>query len=322
MLRDVAVIAEDGMTPFEFGLLCEAFAVDRRVNGVPLLDFAVCAARPGLVRTNLGFGIEVEHGLDRTAQADLVAVPAVSRLVGEPTVSPAVLEALRAAVHRGAQVLSVCSGAFLLGEAGLLDDRACTTHWMYTDDLARRFPRARVQPEVLYVEDGPVVTSAGSAAGLDACLHLWRKAYGSTVAGMVARRMVVPPQRQGGQAQFIRTPVPEPDADTLGPLLDWIVDHLDEPLDVPALARRAVMSERTFARRFRDETGSTPHTWVTTQRVRRAEELLESTGWSVERIADAVGFGSTAVLRHHFVKHRGVSPQQYRASFNADAAGF
>jgi transcriptional regulator GlxA family with amidase domain len=314
MLSNVAVIAYDVVAPFELGVLCEAFGVDRSEQGIAALDFAVCAPTPGTVRTSMGFGLQVEHDLSRTESADLVAVPAVDR---QRPVPAAVVEALRAAHDRGARVLSICSGAFALGAAGLLDDRACTTHWMYTDELAARFPRARVIPEVLYVDEDPVITSAGSAAGLDACLHLWRKERGAAVAGLVARRMVVPPQRDGGQAQFIATPVPDCDAETLGPLLAWIGEHLGEDLSVEVLARRMSMSERTFARRFRAETGTTPHAWVTRQRLLLAEQLLETTDRSVEQIAYQVGFGNAATFRHHFLRARSVSPQQYRRTFSA-----
>jgi transcriptional regulator GlxA family with amidase domain len=211
----------------------------------------------------------------------------------------------------------VCSGAFTLGVAGLLDGRECTTHWRHTAELARRFPAARVVPEVLYVDAGSVVTSAGTAAGLDACLHVWRQEYGAAVAAKVARRMVVPPQRDGGQAQFIERAVPDCDVETLGPLLTWIVEHLDDDLDVESLAQRAAMSPRTFARRFRAETGATPHTWVTNQRVLRAEALLEQTDHPVDRIAREVGFGNAATLRLHFTRARGVAPQRYRQSFSS-----
>ena len=312
MLASVAVIAQDGVEPFDLGVLWEAFGVDRRDDGVPLLDFAVCAEQPGPVRTEAGFSLVVEHGLDRVAEADLVAVPAASRGAGA---SEAVRRTLVAARDRGARVLSVCTGAFTLGEAGLLDGRECTTHWKHSDELAARFPAATVLPEVLYVDTGAVVTSAGSAAGLDACLHLWRQGHGAAVAGAVARRMVVPPQREGGQAQYIARPVVEHVAETLAPVLTWALDHLGEPLDVDTLADRAAMSPRTFARRFRDETGTTPHAWVTTQRLRRAEELLERGTDPVEAIADRVGFGNAATLRMHFTRARGVSPQAYRRQF-------
>jgi transcriptional regulator GlxA family with amidase domain len=321
MISNVAVIVYDGVAPFELGVLCEAWATDRSDQGVPVFDFALCTPRPGSVATTAGFGLTVEHDLSRVRDADLVAVPAIPR--HEP-VPAAVIEALQDAHARGARVLSVCSGAFALGAAGLLDGRRCTTHWRYTDELAARFPQAEVVPEVLYVDEDPVFTSAGSAAGLDACLHLWRKEFGASIAGTVARRMVVPPQRDGGQAQFIESVVPECDAETLGPLLVWVTEHLDEPLDVDRLARQTNMSSRTFARRFRAETGTTPHAWTTSQRVLRAEQLLESTDRPVERIAADVGFANAATLRHHFTRVRGVSPQQYRRMFcsvQAEQAG-
>src|SRR3954468_22626244 len=225
VLTKVAVIAFDGVAPFELGVLCEAWGVDRTEHGVPTLDFALCAPRAGQVSTTMGFSLLVEHDLEPAYSADLVCVPAQRR--DGPMPGP-VLEALRDAVDRGARVMSVCSGAFALGEAGLLDGRGCTTHWMYTAELQARFPKARVVPEVLYVDEDPVITAAGSAAGLDACLHLWRKEYGARVASMVARRMVVPPQRDGGQAQFIARAVPDCSAETLGPLLTWITENLAE----------------------------------------------------------------------------------------------
>ncbi|HEX2893186.1 MAG TPA: helix-turn-helix domain-containing protein [Marmoricola sp.] len=313
MLTKVAAIVFDGVSPFELGVVCEAWGVDRTANGVPALDFAICAARPGRVATSMGFGLDVDDDLSRAEAADLVCVPAIHR---DWPVPGEVLEVLRDTVERGARVLSVCSGAFVLGEAGLLDGRRCTTHWMYTDDLQRRFPAAEVVPEVLYVDEDPVITSAGSAAGLDACLHLWRKEYGASVASMVARRMVVPPQRDGGQAQYIARAVPECTAETLGPLLAWITENLGEDHSVEALARRAHMSPRTFARRFRAETGTTPHAWVTTQRLIAAEELLESSDASIEQIASEVGFGNAATMRQHFSRIRGISPQGYRQSFS------
>jgi len=314
VLTNVAVVATHGIAPFELGIFCEAFGSDRSDDGLPVLDFAVCAPTPGSYRSSAGFAIAVEHDLSRVAEADLVAVPAFDDLDG---VDGAILEALRAAHDRGARIVSVCSGAFVLGHAGLLDDRECTTHWRYTDQLAARFPAARVVPEVLYVDAGPIVTSAGTAAGLDACLHLWRQEYGAAAATKIARRMVVPPQREGGQAQYISTPVPDCEAETLGPLLRWVEGHLGEPHTVESLARRAAMSPRTFARRFRAETGATPHAWITARRVLRAEELLETSDRSIDWIADEVGFGNAATLRHHFNRARTVSPQQYRRTFSA-----
>lgn len=313
MLTNVAVLVWDEVTLFELGVLCEAFAPDRSAEGLPTLDFAVCGVEPGQVRTSLGFGIEVLHGLDRVADADLVCVPAVNRY---STVPPAIIRALQETVARGARVLSVCSGAFALGEAGLLDGREATTHWKHTDELAARFPLARVIPEVLYVDAGQVITSAGSAAGLDAALHVWREAYGAAAASTVARGMVVPPQRPGGQAQFISRPVPECTADSLAPLLEWIEGNLGQDLSIDMLARQTHLSTRTFARRFKDETGTTPYGWILVQRVAAAQALLEQSDLTVEQIASEVGFGNAATLRHHFSKVRGVSPQQYRRAFS------
>ncbi|MFH5824988.1 helix-turn-helix domain-containing protein [Georgenia sp. AZ-5] len=313
MIHNVVALVYDGVSPFELGVVCEAWGIDRSDMGLPTFDFAVCAPRAGAVATNVGFGLQVGHDLARVREADLVVVPAVPRHADVP---PAVIAALQEAYGRGARIMSVCSGAFALGEAGLLDGRECTTHWMYTDELAARFPAARVIPEVLYVDADAILTSAGTAAGVDASLYLWRQEFGSAAANQVARRMVVPPHRDGGQAQFIRTPVPEYDAQTLGPLLSWIPEHLDSPLDVETLAARSAMSPRTFARRFRAETGTTPHAWVTAQRVRRAEQLLEQTDRSVDRIAAEVGL-APAALRHHLAQARGLSPQQYRRRFSA-----
>ena len=316
VLQNVAVLAYDNIAPFELGVLVEVFGYDRSDEGLAVLDFAVCAPEPGSYRTSAGgMQLTVEHGLDRLAEADLVGIPAFADGTELPEVA---LEALRAAHDRGARLLSVCSGAFVLGEAGLLDGHSCTTHWRYTDELARRFPLARVVPAGLYVDDGQIYTSASTAAGIDASLHLWRQEYGAAAASKIARRMVVPPQREGGQAQFIRTPVPDCcDAETLGPLLTWLDEHLDEPHTVEGLAKQASMSPRTFARRFRAETGTTPHAWITSRRVLRAEALLETTDRPVDWIAAEVGFGNGATLRHHFTRARSVSPQQYRRTFSA-----
>jgi transcriptional regulator GlxA family with amidase domain len=312
MLSNVAVLVYEGVAPFELGVLCEAWGLDRADDGVPPFDFAVCAPEPGRLRTSQGFDLHVAHGLDRVAQADLVTLPAMPR---DQQVPQLVINAVRGAFERGARLLSVCSGAFVLGEAGLLDGRRCTTHWRYAAELAARFPAAQVDADVLYVDADPVFTSAGSAAGLDACLYLLRKEFGAQVAGAVARRMVVPPHRDGGQAQFVRAQVADVEADTVAPVLDWLVGHLDEDLSVDALARRVHMSPRTFARRFREETGTTPHQWLSHQRVLLAERLLEETGLPIEEVARRSGFGTAATLRQSFSRVRGTSPAAYRRTF-------
>ncbi len=310
-LRSVAAVALPGVAPFELGVVCEVFGIDRTGDGVPAFDFTVVTEHPGTVSTSMGFSLDVAHGLDRAAGADLVAVPA--RLLG-PAAGDAVVRLLRETVERGARVLSICSGAFVLGEAGLLDDRPCTAHWMNAGELAERYPRARVDPDVLYVDDGAVVTSAGTAAGIDACLHLVRQAYGATVAARIARRMVVPPHRDGGQAQYVATPLRRAADDDVAALQEWAMARLDEDLSVERLARQALVSPRTLARRFTEACGATPAAWVARMRLQRAQELLETTSLPVDAIAAEVGWGTGAVLRHHFGK-LGTTPLAYRRAF-------
>jgi transcriptional regulator GlxA family with amidase domain len=311
-LRSVAAVVVPGVTPFELGVACEGFGVDRTADGVPPCDFAVVAVDDTPVHTSNGFTISTPHRLDVAEQADLVIVIAT---LG-PTVWPAeLLGTLRRTVARGASVMSICNGAFALGEAGLLDGRDCTTHWRHAARLTEEFPAARVNPNVLYVCDGPVLTSAGSAAGLDLCLHLIREEYGATVANIVARRMVMPPFRDGGQAQFVGAPVRACEAETLAPLLDEITSDLANDHTVESMASRSAMSLRTFARRFRDETGTTPHVWLTNQRVHHARQLLERGDDPIETVAQRSGFGTAAMLRHHFTRLVGTSPAAYRRTF-------
>ena len=318
-MRKVVVLVQDGVESFGLGALVEVFGEpEHPEDGTPVFEFVVATPRPGRVRGMAGYDLVVEHGLEEAADADLVCV-APKRDYLEP--SPEVARVVAAAHARGAHVFAHCTAAFVLGEAGLLDGRRCTTHWRHVDALAEKFPRAIVDENVLYVQDGTIVTGAGSAAGLDAALHLLRQQFGARVAAAVARRMVVPPHRSGGQAQFITRPVVDCEAETLGPLLTWITENLGEDLGVDVLAKRSHMSPRTFARRFRAETGTTPHTWVVAQRVQAAEELLELTDHSIDWIADEVGFGNAAGLRHHFTRVRGVSPQQYRRTFTGADAG-
>ena len=316
MLTSVAVVTLDQVASFELGVICEVFGTDRG-EGYPRYDFQLCSIDGGPVTTRSGYRIMPHADLGPVASADLVAIPAHPI---DTTIPEAVLDALRAAHQRGAWLLTVCSGAFALGEAGLLDGRRCTTHWIYAAELARRYPRAEVHPNALYVEDGNLLTSAGTAAGIDLCLHLVRTVHGSAVATKLARRMVVPPHRAGGQAQYVEAPLPKvADAPTLEPLLAWLIEHLDRPVDIGAMARRAHMAPRTFARRFRAETGTTPHDWLTGQRVLLARRLLEETDLGVDAVALRSGFGDAAMLRHHFTRRLGTTPHAYRSTFRGQS---
>jgi AraC family transcriptional regulator, transcriptional activator FtrA len=313
VLRNVAAVLVEGVAPFEFGVVCEVFGSDAPFEGAEPMRLRVCGELPGQpLRSGAGVLFTPEYGLAALADADLVAVPAATVREAYP---PAVLAALRAAADRGATLLSVCTGAFILGAAGLLDDRPCTTHWSQAAALAERFPAAKVDPDVLFVDDGDLVTSAGTAAGIDACLHLVRRELGAARATAVARRMVVAPQREGGQRQFVEPTVPGWSADGLQPVLGWMVDTLDTDHSVAELARRARMSPRTFARRFGAETGTTPLRWLTLQRVAHARQLLEETRLGVDEVARRCGFGTAALLRHHFRRAVGVTPTAYRRSF-------
>ena len=321
MLRKVAVVVVHGFLPFEFGTICEVFGVDRSDDGLPFYEFAVVAGEPPPIRAHNDFTMYPSCGLERLEEADLIALPAVNdaRLgPGSQAFPGELLAALRRAVDRGTRVLSVCSGAFILGEAGLLEGRHCTTHWRSAAELARRYPEAKVDPDVLYVDDDPVITSAGTAAGIDACLYLVRKEQGSRVANGIARRMVVPPHRDGGQAQYVNQPVAPSCDGTLRDLLEWLRAHLDQPLSVRQLAARANMSERTFARRFVQDTGTTPQRWLIGQRLLLAQQLLEESDETVDAVADRAGFGNATALRHHFRAWRGTTPNAYRRLFRGD----
>jgi transcriptional regulator GlxA family with amidase domain len=307
----VAVLALDTVIAFDLATATDVFGWLRLADGTGPYEVRVC----GLGPVDAGaFTLEPRFGLDALTAADTVIVPGVRDVRRPP---PAVLDALVAAAARGARVASICSGAFVLAEAGLLDGLRATTHWRATDELARRFPAVRVDPDVLYVDNGQVLTSAGAAAGLDLCLHLVRRDHGAAVAAMAARDAVMPLERDGGQSQFITHPPPTPDGGSLEPLLRWVDQHLADPLPLGTLARRAAMSERTLSRRFHEQTGTTPAQWVLTARVRRAQALLETTALNVEQIAGEVGFRSSAVLRERFGAVVGTSPVAYRRAFQA-----
>ena len=314
MLETVSVLVLDGVAPFEFGVICEVFGIDRVADGVPNFDFKVCGPEPGRpLRTTVGAALVADHGYDSLIGVDLVAIPAITGPYPQEA-----LDAVRAAAESGSIILTVCSGAFVVGAAGLLDGRRCTTHWMHADSLAALHPTAKVDRNVLFVDDGNLITSAGTAAGIDACLHLVRRELGSEVTNTIARRMVVPPQRDGGQRQYIDQPIPVRCSEGFAPQLDWILTNLDQPHTVATLASRASMSVRTFARRFVDETGRTPMQWVTDQRVLHARRLLEETDLDIDRVAAESGFGAATLLRHHFRRVIGVTPSDYRRSFACD----
>ncbi|GAA3150298.1 helix-turn-helix domain-containing protein [Planomonospora alba] len=315
----VAVAVTDATPVFELAVPCEVFGVDRSDIADPWYELRLCAAEPGPLRTTAGMRLSTDHGLDALPEADTVVVAACSRAVQLDPPRP-LLEAVRAAHARGRRIVSICSGVYVLAAAGLLDGRRATTHWMNAGDFARRFPSVRLDPDALYTDDGDILTSAGTGAAIDVCLHLVRHDHGAAAAAEVARRMVVPPHREGGQPQYARLLVQPGHDDGLAPVLGWARDHLDEPVTVADLARVACLSERTLTRRFRDALGITPLQWLLQQRVRLAQELLETTDEPVEAVARRTGFGTAANLRHHFGRIAGVSPQAYRHVFRHRAA--
>jgi len=313
-MKTVAVIVQDGFAPFEFGVACEAFGLDRTADGIPNFDFRIVTPEPGAVASKMGFSINVENDLSFAYEADLVVVSPTPREFWTH-MDERVLEVVRQAVAREAWVLSVCSGSFVLAAAGVLDGRRATTHWMYAQMMAEMYPSVDVDPDVLYVQDGRIITSAGTAAGLDACLHLLRQELGAEMTNTIARRMVVPPQRDGGQAQFIDKPLPVAASMSLAPVSDWILQNLRADLSVDQLAARAHMSPRTFARRFKADFGATPAAWLSRQRILHAQRLLEKTDLGLDRIAYESGFGSAAVLRQNFARTLGLTPTAYRSRF-------
>lgn len=310
-MHTVAIVALEGVVPFDLSIPTEVFGRVRLPDGSAGYEVRVCGVTP---EVHAGaFRVKTHHGLGALARADTIVLPGTAD-VSAP-IPPRLINALRAAARRGTRIASICSGAFILAATGLLDGLRATTHWLAAEELARRHPAIQVDPNVLYVDNGQLLTSAGAAAGLDLCLHLVRLDHGSAVAADAARMSVMPLERDGGQSQFITHAPPSPEGASLEPLLRWMEHHLHRPLTLQALARKAAMSERTLSRRFREQTGTTPLQWLLRARVRRAQHLLETTGQSVEAVAEAVGFGSPTTFREHFQRFVTTSPLAYRRAF-------
>lgn len=311
----VVALAYEGLCTFEFGVVVEVFGLPRPEMGESWYRFAVAALEPGTLNATGGICVVADGDLTLLEQAQTIVIPGW-RSVDAP-VPAALRAALQAAHQRGARLLSVCSGVFVLAAAGLLNGRRATTHWRYADALQARYPQIQVDADVLYIDEGNVLTSAGSAAGIDLCLHLVRRDYGSRAANNVARRLVAAPHRDGGQAQFIESPVASHhESSRLSPLFDWLHQHLADEHSVATLAARACMSPRTFLRRFNAATGTTPARWLLNERLLRARMLLEQSDYSIEEIAERTGFGSATTLRHHFNQRFLVSPGRYRKNFS------
>jgi len=311
----VAAVAFDGIRPFHLSVPCLVFGEDRTSEGLPAIDFRVCApAANTLLRTESGLGLMAPYDLSGLVGADLVIMP--SWLNKDAPVPEALTSALRAAHAAGAIVVGLCLGAFPLAAAGLLDGREATTHWLATDRLAQSYPAIIVRPDQLYVDTGDIITSAGVAASLDCCLHIVRRLYGADAAQRLARRIVLSPHRQGGQAQFIEAPVPAaPTTDALSQALDAVLADLGRPHELDSVASLARMSRRTFTRKFQKRTGASFARWLSAQRLLKAQELLETTGRSIDDIADLTGFGTATSMRQHFAAALNTSPARYRREF-------
>ncbi len=317
-VQTVAVVAFDGISPFHLSVPCLVFGQEMGGPHMPHFKLLVCAAEPGPLRTPAGFSVDVVHKLSVMARADIVIVPSWHSPNDKNYRAPpeALLKALRAAHKRGARIVGLCVGAFVLAEAGLLDGRPATTHWAVVPTFAQLYPQVELRPDVLYVDDGDVLTSAGTAAGIDCCLHLLRTDHGAEVANHMARRMVVAPHRQGGQAQYVEQPLPASGADhRLADVLGWVQKHLNRPHSLDELARRALLSRRTFTRHFRQVTGTTVGQWLLNQRLALAQRQLESTSRSIEQIAVDAGFGTAVSMRQHFASSLNTSPSTYRREF-------
>ena len=311
--RCVVALLYDGLSIFEFGIVAEVFGLPRPELEVDWYKFETCSHQRGPLRTTGGFPVEASRGLRTLQQAGTIVISGWKTSERPPE---SLLKALRSAHARGARLVSICSGAFVLAATGLLDGKRATTHWRYAEELASRFPKIHVDPGVLYVDEGSILTSAGSAAGIDLCLHIVRCDYGAEIANRVARRLVMPPHRDGGQAQYVPNPVDSRAAGGLAPLLQWAQSHLGQALRVEDLARRAAMSPRTFARQFRQQTGTTPHQWLTHQRLLAAQMRLEKTDAGIDAIAEAVGLQTAATLRQHFSRTLDTTPTAYRRRFS------
>ena len=315
----VVALVYDGLCAFEFGCVAEVFGLPRPELGAHWYRFETCSMQRRAVQGQYGMRITADQGLERLSAAGTVIIPGWTGI--DAPVPARIITALRDAHSRGARLLSICSGAFVLAATSLLDGRRATTHWRYAEALQQRFPSIRVDADVLYVDEGQLLTSAGSAAGLDLCLHLVRRDHGAAIANQIARRLVIPPQRDGGQAQFIERPLPRSERDLLSPLMDVMRRRMHQALPIAELAGMAAMSKRTLMRRFKAATGTTPAEWLTTIRLDRARELLERSSDSVDSIAEQAGLGTATTLRHHFRRKFGTHPTAYRQRFAATAAG-
>jgi transcriptional regulator GlxA family with amidase domain len=316
-MHRVVVLALDGVIPFELSLPSRIFGTAVGPGDEPLYEVVTCSLDGGPVTTVADFDISVRYDAGVLASADTLVIPAaeaMDTITGPESLPPGLAEAL-AQLRPGTRVVSICIASYVLAAAGLLDDRPATTHWVHADDFRRYFPRVRVTPEVLFIDDGDVLTSAGAAAGVDLCLHLIRRDHGSRVANQVARSCVVPPWRDGGQAQYVERPLPEPSGSGTAPTRAWALERLDQPLGLSELAAHARMSRRTFTRRFREEVGTSPGQWLVRQRVELARQLLEDSDLSVDQVAGRAGFGTSASLRQHLNNTLGVTPYTYRRTF-------
>jgi transcriptional regulator GlxA family with amidase domain len=318
-MHTIAVIAYEGISPFHLSVPCIVFGDDLLKLGAPRYHLVICGEKTGLIPTMSGFQIEVQQDLSALEGADTVIMPAWREPDDQP--SDVLLEALRAAHARGARMVGLCLGTFVLARAGLLDGRAASTHWAWAEEFERTYRNVALDRNALYIDEGDILTSAGTAAAIDCCLHLVRRDHGAEIANRIARRLVVAPHRHGGQSQYIEKPLPESGSpDQLSTTLEWAIAHLNEPLSLEQLAARAGMSLRSFTRHFKKKTGTTFTQWLLNHRLAAAQRLLETGDCSVEHVAEIAGFGSTVSLRQHFTRAFSISPASYRRQFKKKAA--